>query len=73
METRKYLVYPKLKYYRAEYNLSMQDMANKLNISKNAYFKKENGYTTFYLDEVKKILEIFNCNFDDIFFTNDVN
>lgn len=73
MEAKKYPVYPKLKYYRAEYNLSMREMAEKLNISKNAYFRKENGYTTFYLDEIRKILEIFNCNFDDIFFKKDVN
>lgn len=73
MKERKYNVYPKLKYYRAEYNLSMEDMAKKLNISKNAYFQKENGYTPFYLEEIKKILDIFNCNFNDIFFKNNVN
>ena len=29
--------------------------------------RKENGYSQFRLDEVKKILEILDCNFEDIF------
>ena len=72
-KTKQNYVYPKLRGFRYEKGYSMQDMADKLNISKNCYFKKENGYTDFYLDEVKKILEIFECDFNDIFFIRDVN
>lgn len=67
------IIYPKLKGIRYEKGYTMQDMADRLGISKNCYFKKENGFTDFYLDEVKRILEIFNCNFNDIFFESTVN
>lgn len=66
-------IYPKLRGIRYEKGYTMQNMADELNISKNCYFKKENGYTDFYLDEVKKILDLFNCKFEDIFFERTVN
>ena len=65
--------YPKLYGIRHEFGYSLEDMANYLGISKDCYFRKEKGKTDFYLCEVRRILEIFNMNFDDIFFANTVN
>ena len=66
-------IYPKLKGVRHEKGYTMQGMADILGISKGCYFKKENGFTDFYLDEVNKILNLFHCSFDDIFFEKIVN
>ncbi len=65
--------YPKLRGIRNEKGYTMQELANKLGITKNCYYKKENGITDFYLDEVRKILIIFDCKFEDIFFETVVN
>lgn len=65
--------YPKLKGIRNEYGYSLEDMAKQLGISKDCYFRKEKGKTDFYLDEVRKILNLFDCKFEDIFFAIDVN
>lgn len=59
--------YPKLKGRRNELGYSLKDMANFLGISTDCYFRKENGKTDFYLYEVRKILEILNVQFEDIF------
>ena len=60
-------MYYKLKGKRVEKGLTQEDISKKLNIDKSAYARKENGQVQFRLDEVKKILEILNCNFEDIF------
>lgn len=65
--------YPKLKGIRSEFGYSLEDMANFLGISTDCYFRKEKGKTDFYLCEVRKILELFNAKFEDIFFTSKVN
>lgn len=65
--------YPKLRGKRCELGYTLEDMANLLGMSKNCYFRKENGKTDFRLCEVKKILDIFGVEFNDIFFTFDVN
>lgn len=65
--------YPKLRGKRCELGYSLDDMANLLGISKDCYFRKEKGKTDFYLCEVRKILILFNANFEEIFFTTDVN
>lgn len=65
--------YPKLRGKRSELGYSLEDMANLLDVSKNCYFRKEKGKTDFYLCEVRKILELFNSNFEDIFFIPPVN
>ena len=66
-------IYPKLRGMRYEKGYSMQDMAEILNITKNCYFRKEKGYTDFNLSEVRRILELFDCNYEDIFFERTVN
>ncbi len=65
-------MYPKLIGKRNEKGLTQQDMADKIGISKNNYNLKENGKLDFGLLEVKKILSILDCNYDDIFFEDDV-
>lgn len=72
-KARKAYFYPKLYGLRHEFGYSLDDMAKYLGISKDCYFRKEKGKTDFYLWEARKILEIFNVTFSDIFFTNDVN
>lgn len=59
--------YPKLKGLRNEKGYTMEEFASLLGITKNCYFKKENGLTDFYLCEIRKILDIFNCKYEDIF------
>lgn len=57
----------KLKGKRVEKGLTQEAIAKLLNMEKATYVRKENGYSQFRLDEVKKILEILDCNFEDIF------
>lgn len=60
-------MYPKLVGKRNEKGITQEKMALLLGISKNNYNKKENGKLDFGLLEVKKILEILDCNYNDIF------
>lgn len=59
--------YPKLKGKRAELGFTQQKMANELGISVGAYNLKERGKRDFRADEISKILQLFNCKFEDIF------
>ncbi|MDK0626419.1 helix-turn-helix transcriptional regulator [Clostridium perfringens] len=61
-----------LKMLRTKYNLTQEELAIKLGISKNTYFRKENGLKDFTITEAIKIGEIFNVNPSEIFFTNKV-
>lgn len=65
--------YPKLKGKRYELGYSLEDMAAYLGVSKDCYFRKEKGKTDFYLDEVRKILDLFDSKFEEIFFIPIVN
>jgi len=58
--------------YRAKYNLSQNDLAEKLNISLPSYRNKENGKSKFSLDEAKKISDIFQKSIMEIFFETEV-
>ena len=60
-------IYPKLRGKRHEKGYTMQEVAKYLGITKNSYFRKENGYVKFNLDEVYKILNLLDCKFEDIF------
>lgn len=62
-------VYPKLRGKRNELGYTLDDMGHLLGISKNCYFRKEKGYADFYLWEVRKILELFDSSYEDIFLT----
>lgn len=57
----------KLKGKRVEKGLTQEGISKLLGMEKSAYARKENGVVQFRLDEVKKILEILECNFEDIF------
>ena len=61
-------MYPKLIGKRNEKGITQEKMAELLGISKNNYNQKENGKLDFGLIEVKKILKILDCNYNDIFF-----
>lgn len=59
----------KLRAKRVEFGLNQKDMAEKLNITSNSYSRKEIGKQEFTYTEIIKILKIFNCKFEDVFFT----
>jgi DNA-binding XRE family transcriptional regulator len=52
---------------RVTKDLTQQEMAQKIGISKNNYSKKEIGKNQFTLTEIIKILEILESKFEDIF------
>lgn len=60
-------LYPKLIGKRNELSITQEKMAELLGISKNNYNLKENGKLDFNLVEVKKILEILNETYENIF------
>lgn len=57
-----------LKKLRIEHGLKQKDMAKLIGISVSTYNYKENGISDFTLTEIKKIIELFNESFDNIFF-----
>lgn len=65
-------MYPKLIGKRNEKGITQEKMAEMLGISKNNYNLKENGKLDFNLVEVKKILQILNSTYDEIFFEENV-
>lgn len=65
-------MYPKLIGKRNEKKITQEKMAKLLGISKNNYNFKENGKLDFNLMEVKKILEILDAKYEEIFFENNV-
>lgn len=62
-----------VKSYRKFYNLTQSDMADKLGITLQNYYQKENGIREFKLSEAKKIADLFGVSIEDIFFTSEVN
>ncbi|WP_195853967.1 helix-turn-helix transcriptional regulator [Aerococcus tenax] len=63
---------------RSYMGLTQTDLANTLNISLQAYWKKEKGITPFTDDEKIVLKKIFNESFpsatiDDIFFSHEVS
>lgn len=65
-------MYPKLVGKRNELKITQEQMAHYLGISKNNYNLKENKKLDFSLSEVKKILEVLKCDYNDIFFEQSV-
>lgn len=59
--------YPKIRGKRNEMRLSQEDIARELGITVKTYNLKENGKAEFTLDEVRVLLKIFDCRFEDIF------
>ncbi|MCL0319405.1 helix-turn-helix transcriptional regulator [Apilactobacillus xinyiensis] len=56
---------------RAEANLTQEDMAEALNISRNAYYKKEKGFIDFGVEQLTKLAKFTNKDVS-YFFVNDV-
>lgn len=59
-----------LRELRNKYGLKQKDMAKLIGISVSSYNYKENGLSDFTLSEIKKIIEIFNESFENIFLSN---
>jgi DNA-binding XRE family transcriptional regulator len=57
----------KLKAKRVEFQMTQEQVAEKLGISTPTYINKENGKKLFNLLEIKKLLTLFDCKFEDIF------
>lgn len=60
-----------LKSIRTNLNLSQQQMAEKLEISRETYQNYENFKTFPDIPIIKKIIELSNVDFDDIIFLPD--
>ncbi len=58
----------KLRNIRMRYNLTCEDMANILGISKTYYFQLENQRRRLYYHLAVRIARIFNKRPDDIFY-----
>ena len=57
----------KLKGLRVQNNYTQEEMAEKLNISKATYARKENGVSGFNSFEITEILNIFGVRYEEIF------
>lgn len=60
--------YEKLESLRLEKNLSYQDMADRLGLSKCFYWQIEHKQRNLYYDMAKKIADILGVKPDDLFF-----
>ena len=63
----------KIKHLREGKHWSQEEMAQKLNMSKNGYAKIERGETKLYLEKLNQIAQIFNINLSDLVSDNDKN
>ena len=59
----------KIKTYVWKTGSTQNQLAEYLKISRNTLSRKIRQETEFTLSEIYKILEFFNCNFEDIFLT----
>lgn len=57
----------KLKAARMLKRLNQKDVAQKIGISVSNYCEKETGKKQFTLSEIKKLLELFDKKFEDLF------
>ena len=55
---------------RRDHKLNQKEVAKKLGISKQSYYKKENGYVEFTIREAKLLTKLFDCSLDDLFGEN---
>ena len=58
----------KLEETRLKHNMTFQDMANALKISKAYYWQIENGNRNLYYKMAKEIALVFNMKPDDLFY-----
>ncbi|QCH27959.1 helix-turn-helix transcriptional regulator [Clostridium tyrobutyricum] len=61
-----------IKNLRLKNNLSCEEMANLIGVSKASYSKKENGLVKFSLVEAKVVADIFKKSIEEIFFNSEV-
>lgn len=59
--------YPKLKAKRVEYGYTQEKLAKLLGLDHTTYSYKERGERNFTIEEVVKLMTLFNCKFEDIF------
>lgn len=62
----------KLKAKRVERCLTQEELAEKLDINTATYNRKENGIVDFTLTEIQELMDILDCEFNDIFFKKQV-
>lgn len=62
------LICNRIRKFRYEKGLSQQNVADKLNMSQNAYFKIESGQTRLLLVTVLLLADIFEVSLCDFFF-----
>lgn len=67
-QKKKEITYAKLKGLRAQYGLSMADMARILGMGESTYISRENGKREFKVSEAKIICEHFKTSAEEIFF-----
>lgn len=61
-----------LKMLRVKHQLTQEEVAKKLGISKNTYHRKEIGMNDFTISEAVAIGKLFNVNPGEIFFESKV-
>jgi putative transcriptional regulator len=66
------MVNRKLKSLRVMRNICQKEMSVKLGMAVSTYNLKENGVRQFTVEEAKKIVEILETPFDEIFFKQNV-
>lgn len=66
-------MYENLRYLRKQNNISGEEIAKSLGLTKATYSKKENGLVKFSLDEAKVISTVFNKSIEEIFFKREVS
>lgn len=52
---------------RREHRLKQSDLAKKLSISSQTYYRKENGISEFTQREMIMLAKIFRCTLNDLF------
>lgn len=63
----------RIKAYRQLRNVTQEDLAKLLGMTKQGYAFKENGKREFTLTEAKIIADYFGTSIEDIFFNQKVN
>lgn len=63
----------KLYIARRENKLYQKDVAKKLGIHEQSYYRKEKGQLEFTIKEARRLARIFNCSIDDLFGEGEVS
>lgn len=57
----------KVKEYRVIKGLTQNELSNLLGITQQAYSRKERGERSFTIEEIKKLKQIFNISYEELF------